>query len=417
MEDIMMLRYLFDIWMLLLLLSICGCIDDTDGTANYGEPFEAQGIAIIGSDYLSTSVSIIDRETKSLFREGVIHSGSAAPGLSIALSGDVVFPLTPDGYGNIVLIDRYPNSIINFLDADGITLKKQLSVSTGFASNPHDYLRLNENKAYVTRYEKNPTQGGEKFDDGDDILIIDPGTYAINGRIELDSVIEIDDDKTLNIRPDRMLEAAGFVWVTCDYLSGDFNQAGSGLLLAIDPETDQIIKSIEIPEMSNCAGLAYSADNNSLYVSCTGLFSSGTKLQLERSGIVAIDLSDDETPYKIIARANNEQERPYGFELALLPDGNLLAIRFGNIEKELNDNLIKLNPHNASQNVVHTASTPFGLGGFLYDEITATLYVGDTDPNEPLIYLYEYASGKFIRSGTFSAHPDSGLPPRHIAFF
>ena len=37
----------------------------------------------------------------------------------------------------------------------------QLSVGTGFASNPHDYLEVAADKAYVTRYDSNPHPGSE----------------------------------------------------------------------------------------------------------------------------------------------------------------------------------------------------------------------------------------------------------------
>ncbi|MBM4373078.1 MAG: hypothetical protein FJ098_15595 [Deltaproteobacteria bacterium] len=65
---------------LLPLLLLLSCIDHTAGLSPTSLPAGAGGIAVVGSDYLSTSLAILDRATGSLLAEGVLHSGSAAPG-------------------------------------------------------------------------------------------------------------------------------------------------------------------------------------------------------------------------------------------------------------------------------------------------------------------------------------------------
>ena len=68
-----------------------------------------------------------------------------------------------------MLIDRYPNSVITFVDTSSGAVTRQIDVSTGFPSNPHDYLETREGRALVTRYERNPKAGRAPFDAGGDV--------------------------------------------------------------------------------------------------------------------------------------------------------------------------------------------------------------------------------------------------------
>jgi len=87
------------------------------------------------------------------------------------------------------------------------------------------------------------------------------------------------------------------------------------------------------------------------------------------------------------------------------------------MDSDKKDQLTAIDLGDNSHSVIHSASTPFGLGGFLYDRDSHILYVGDVALNKPLIHLYNYSGGEFTATGTISSHPQSGLPPRHIAFF
>ena len=161
--------------LLLLATLAASCIDFTTGLGpsqrsdlpwrNNDGPW---AIAVVGSDYYSTSISIVDRSTQDLFREGVVDSGSSAAGLSVALSGDIWCPRTYNQQNWLVLLDRFPNSVLTVLNPHGFAVNGQLSVATGFAANPHDFLWVDTHRAYVTRYEKNPQPGRKNYDEGDD---------------------------------------------------------------------------------------------------------------------------------------------------------------------------------------------------------------------------------------------------------
>ena len=43
--------------------------------------------------------------------------------------------------------------------------------------------------------------------------------------------------------------------------------------------------------------------------------------------------------------------------------------------------------------------------------------VGDANPKAPRLLRFRVDDGAFTPDGEISAHPDSGLPPRHLAFY
>ena len=390
---------------------------DADNDADGPPSTPPWAITVIGTDYVSTSVSLISRESRSLFRENIIHSGSSSPGLSVALSGDVVFPRTWNHKNWIVLLDRYPNSVLTFVDPNDFNVIGQLSVATGFASNPHDFLWLWENKAYVTRYETNPRPGNEPYDGGDDILIVDPVARTITGRIPLAGYADTAHHPQAQARPDQMTYADGRVWVTLDHLTNDFEQSGEGRVVAIDPQTDEVVALVRLPEVTNCTGMAYNRHDHALYLSCSGLFVAGTEAQLTHSGIVAIDLKADPPQARVVRRAQDGVGRPYGFDLDVAQGRHLLAVRFGDLETGIPDRLVAIDLETAEETVVHEAGSAYGMGGLLADDATNTVYVGEADPANPAIFLYVLKDGAFCRDGMMEAHPRVGLPPRHIRFY
>src|SRR5690606_21913440 len=99
--------------------------------------------------YASANVALVGLDGSTL-SGSFISSGSAAPSLNAALSGDVTLPgqrMT----GDIVLIDRFPNSVLTFVDVQTAEVTRQIPVRTGFDSNPQDFLELSAGKALVSR--------------------------------------------------------------------------------------------------------------------------------------------------------------------------------------------------------------------------------------------------------------------------
>jgi len=117
-----------------------GAEGGTESGAEGGAAWCPAALVVANSDFTSTNISVLS-PAGSVLSESIISSASAPPGLTTALSGDVVFPLEPTP-GVIVLIDRFPNSVVTSVDPSTAMVMKQLPVGTGFAANPHDYLAV-----------------------------------------------------------------------------------------------------------------------------------------------------------------------------------------------------------------------------------------------------------------------------------
>ena len=379
-----------------------------------------RGIALLGSDYSSSVLSLLDPSSGQVAAAKVLHSGSAAPGLSVALSGDTVFPSARHPEGLIVLIDRYPGSVLTLFDPLELRVRRQINVSTGFAANPQDLCYLDD-RAYVTRHEANPLPGAEPFDQGDDLLIVDLVQGTLLGRVDLSGVA----DEGLQARPTRLRAHAGRVWVALDHLSDDFARAGPGLVAVIDPSRDAVETVLRNDEVSNCTQLAI-ADASRMVVACTGLFQAGPAAQLATSGLLLVDALP--TPRaRLVLRADEDGgDAPFGFELAVAGGQWLLTSRFGDLASGRPDEVqayglaALLDDDEGSipeRRSVHVASSAYGLGAVLVDEAERRLYVADADPVSPRIYAYRYDGSGFTPEPAFSAVLDGALSPRGLSLY
>jgi hypothetical protein len=402
--------------LLISALLLTACIDDTaghDGGAG-GWQIEGAGIAVVGTDYLSTSISILEPGTGDLLAEGVLHSGSAAPGLSLALSGDVVLPAAPNPLHQLFLLDRYPNSVVTVLDGATFEVLGQIPVGTGFAANPHDLIWLDPDKVYVTRYEANPSPGRAPFDGGDDLLIVDPSAGLVTGRIALGPHA----DPGLLARPERMVLAGDRVWVGLGHLAQDFKAAGPGRLVAVDPVTDAVDLVLDLDGVENCAGLLHLPARETLYVACAGLFEGGREAQLAGAGIVAVDLSIWPPEQAVLRGGEDAPAGAFSFDLAVAEGRWLLGVRFGDLAAGTPDRLVAMDLDGVQEDVVvHEAASAFGIGGVLADDAGGRVLVGEANPEAPRILRFRVDGGAFTPDGAITAHPDSGLPPRHLAFY
>lgn len=226
---------------------------DSGGGPDGGIPSAPTGVVVVNSDnQLSSSVSLLDHDGNLLpDGDGCLHSGSGTASLAQTLTGDVVLPTQILAGGPLPIIDRGNNAIV-WLDAATCGVLGQLSVATGFKSNPHDLVALSASRAYVIRQDANakPTAMPGDFDEGNDILIVDPGQLAITGRIDLLPYAPA--GTSILPRADRAVLAEGKVFVSLNAISADYADYGFGRVLVIDPGTDQVTGFVDLPGLKNC---------------------------------------------------------------------------------------------------------------------------------------------------------------------
>ena len=365
----------------------------------------ARAITVIDSDYTSTNVSVISPDGKVL-SESIVSSGSAPAGISTALSGDVVLPSAPQASGRLVLIDR-TNAALTWIDPKSAKVLHQLSVGTGFGSNPHDYLEVSATKAYVTRYETNPTPGKAPFDAGGDVLVVDPTAFSVTASIPLAKP----DDGVYLPRADRMLSVGGEVWVMLERLDASFAPAGSSRIAGIDTKTDEIAWTLDLPNAENCGGVALSPSRKTAAVSCSGDYNDPTGA----TGRALILLDATTSPPKEIQRfdaATTKIDAALGPSLAFAGDNLLVGVASGNFGDK-NDIAFALTVDTGDEKPLFDAGNSYVLGGvYCTPGCSARCFLADAQANG--VRSFTIGNSGLTAGPTISVDPSIGLPPREL---
>jgi len=364
-----------------------------------------------------------------------ISSASAEAGLSAALSGDVVLPASPQLSEELVMLDRYPASVLTFASVETATVRAQLDVSTGFASNPQDYLWLTPKRAFVTRYERNTDPGLEPFDGGSDVLIVDPSQPAIIERIDL--VAAMADAPEFLPRPGPMIAHEGYVHVLLSAYAPDFSSSGASRIATVEAESGAVLAVTVLDGLHGCSGLARSplvdaqgvSQPLMLAVSCSGGFD-GSAQALAQSGVVVLDVG---TAGELSERERfdtaAEVGQLAGFSLAFADRDRLLVVLLGEIGSgagaDTSDVLVQIDrTSGALSEVLRSAGSPFQLGdvscAHRYDEREAAdcgaCFVADAEASI-LVQLDPTSDPVAVLDGGIVVDDEIGLSPRLLGRF
>lgn len=368
--------------------------------------------AITNSDFTSTSISAMST-TGAVLSDSVISSGSAPPGLTTALSGDIVFPSSAPASGKLILIDRYPNSVLTWVEPSTGSVIQQLPVGTGFAANPHDYLELAANKAYVSRYESNAKPGQIPFDAGGDLLIIDPKANQVTGRVELAN----SDDGAFLPRADRLLLMDQEVWVSLQRFDADFKTAADARLLAVDAETDAIRWTLDIPGVANCGGVARSPSGKVVALSCSGvpsdLDSAANPEPTRRSAIVLLDATQRPPAVLQTFDVATQLGAPLGSTLAFASEALLVGVALGDSGAKRTDAAFTIDTSLGAPQVLFEAGAAFALGDVsCAPGCTDLCFLSDAQAYS--IHVWQASEGSLRELPAIPGDRSIGLPPRAI---
>lgn len=374
------------------------------------------GLAVVNSDFFSTSISLIDPATGVVTNGDCINSGSVPPNTTLALSGDVALPSWPQPDNLLVAIDR-TNGALTWLDATTCTPLRQLDVSTGFYANPHDLIAVSPTKAYVTRYERNPdpTTDPSALDDGDDVLIIDPTIPAITGRIDLASYAVAVPGVNIQTRPDRARLVGTKLYVTTNQISDDFFALAHARVIVIDTLTDQVSSVIDLPSLVNCGGLAYVEQTATVVVSCAGDYTAADPAQT--SGIAYIDVAAS-PPVELRHQLAMIFGRSLGAYSGIAEDGALgFAVTPGVFGGDPKDQLWSFDTAGGQATPIDEAGDSFVYGSLQIDVGRQRVFLTDALASLPRVQVYDYASGTPAHVASINANPTHELPPREIAWY
>jgi hypothetical protein len=389
----------------------------TDATTDVGSEApvatRTPGVVILSSDRKSTSISIGAIEGTGLVNNNCLHSGSASPKLSAALSGDVVLPSAPQPSHEIALVDR-ENSTITWAAPDTCEVLRQMNVGTGFAANPYDLIGAPGDKGYVPRYKSNPGNPAE----GSDVLVINTATATVTGRIDLRASAGPSAAPAMPVLPfpTRGVLAGGKVYIALNNFSVDYSVAGPGRLVVIDPATDTVTGTIDLGGLKNCGAVDLAAGPNgpALAVGCNGPFSDGPA-QIDSAGIAWVDLSVS-PPAVTVVKAAPFARPVSGFEVAALDPSFGATVVPGDFGMPPNDAVFVFDFTGGAPRKLYEGSTSFSLSiGF--DHQRQLLYVLDATMNAPRVHVYRLPIAAGAQPSVSYLSNLVGLPPRQIQLY
>lgn len=351
--------------------------------------------AVLSTDYTSTVLSLVDADGTVQTGEW-LTSGTTAPGLTAALSGDVALPSTQED-GTFSVIDRLNTDVITRFCADG-SLIGQLRVAPaeGFSSNPQDTVILSPTEAWVSRYEWNADDAAAPEDRGTDLLGFNPSTMELNGeRIDLSSFNEtITGNNTETMapaevfvvaRPSRIAEASDHLVVGLERLPanlfGTIRGASAGTVAIVDP-ADGTVEGFELTGLKNCGAVtAVEGSDSDVIVACQGYSDIGfTDAAGVRAtaGIVRLSIDADGTATEVSrwAAADNADSVVALNNVVSLGDNIVVAYAPGDFAT-VTDRLFRIDLGDDAQSLVATGIGNYAMGRAALRD--GTLWLPDSD--------------------------------------
>ncbi len=376
-------------------------------------PLVIRGIVAAHSDYQSASISLLDRDG-TVVKDACFNSGTGGPGLLMALSGDVALPSQLSPTSPITVIDR-SYAALTWIDPVTCAPLRQLAVGTGFKANPHDYVEISTSKAYVTRYAQNaaPTAAAGDFDEGNDLLIVDPTQAKITGRIDLAPFAPTG----VLPRADRALLVEGKVFVSLNASNAKFGANATGRLVIVDPTLDQVVGTVDLPGTKNCGAMAYVPASKKLLVACTGDY--GDAKQADASAVVALNVGTN--PPTVIGKVSASAVGGLIFSnsaVAALDGNSVLGVTMGDFSNTPPDNLWLLPQDGTAPSKVFSSTEAYSLGAVLVDVERSRVFATDgTTLTSASVRVFDRVGGTFQATATIKTNPTQKLPARALAWF
>lgn len=382
--------------------------DSTGGTDVAAGPC-GRGLVVVNTEYASTNVSLLGFDG-TVLSSSFVSSATSDAKLSVPLGADVAVPTAAASGDEIVLLDRYPASVITWVRVKDAHVTRQLSVATGFGANVKDYVPLGEHKAYVTRYEPNGDPGQEPFDAGDDVLVIDPSVPEITGRIDLSSAME---DPTFFARPSRAVRVGEKVFVLLESYSLYWDSAPSRIAI-LDSASDGLESVVMLGGLEGCTGLSLSPDAAHLAITCSGDFAHGSNPDPKTSGIALVDVATGTLSQTLPAAELGDA--PLGMSLSWASEDVLLTTTLGTWSGRP-DRLLSFAPAQGTvQELLRSREEPFTLGDVLCQPECGLCFVADADRG--VVQRFQrLPSGELDVPQAVAVDTRVGLPPRYLGSF
>lgn len=386
--------------------------------------------AVINSDWTATAISLLDAEGK-VMADDYLNSGSTKSGLVTTLSGDVELPKRSGEQGVLVILDRFRTDVVTRIRlADGVVLGQvkthtppEQNTTSSYSSNPHDYLYLDAETAYVTRGEPNIDTDASSVDRGDDLFRINPTTMQRTGeRIDLgvldQKVMGSQGEVTAYARPSRMVRLGRTVVVGIGRSAFDFKALGDGVVALVDLDS-KTVAGFPLPGLKNCTDVSpVPNDTDSVLVSCGGDWNTGTK---DSAGLALIGVSNGAAQLEHLWRAKDDAAMIPLTSSAVSFGGTLVGAAANDYAGSGSDVYAVLDLATGNKTTI-TSITP-GKGVFgtpAFDANTGLLLLPDASMNKDkkptagLRRFQRHADGSFSELEMVIVAPSTNMPVRHV---
>ncbi|MBZ0118991.1 MAG: hypothetical protein K8H88_18490, partial [Sandaracinaceae bacterium] len=171
--------------------------------------------AVVASDYASSAIALLDDEG-ALVTEAWMDSGTFAPRVVAALSGDVVLPTAPLDGCTLGVVDRFTTDVVTLLDVcshdrEGV-IEHAIDARAGtrdedaaFSPNPQDILLIGGSH-WISRLNPHPEGAA-----GNDLIRVDAGGAVVE-RVDL-GALDVVTGERFYARPSRMVAIDRFLVV------------------------------------------------------------------------------------------------------------------------------------------------------------------------------------------------------------
>lgn len=379
-----------------------------------------RGLVVVESDYQSSNVSLLDFAGKVL-TPSLVSSSTQGMGFGVSLGSDAVPPGSPEPGPRLVLIDRYPAGVLRFVDLSSGQIASELAVGSGFRANPQDYLALSAHEAYVARYEVNPNPGRQAWDQGGDILLIEPSLPQITGRIDLTAAM-VDEPSRFSAHPARLVEVNGRIFALLASYANDYAQGGTtSRLVEIDPTRHELSSTVLLDDLRGCTGLASSPTANELAIACSGDDLAGVPPNLAHSGLALVDISGEPRLKQRFSAASlsNEALSSVAYAASGVLAFGTLGYRLDSGAIGAEDGLFRLDVASGQvDEVLRSEGQPFSLGGMRCVLDCAVCFATDAERAGGSVLRFAVdPAGVLSAPEVVRAETRIGLPPRYLGEF
>lgn len=428
----------------LSLLAAIGCDPENRGIEGIG-PLGESGYAIVASDGTATSVALLEPDG-AMRKARFIDSGSASTGLVTALSGDVSLPTAGGQPGVLTVIDRFRTDVITRVNPESGEVLGQVKThrvanenATAYSSNPHDYVYVGPDEAWVTRFGPNPNVPVDDPDRGSDLQRIDPTNFELGERISFaalntegtvtDTSTGATQTVTVFARPSRMVRLGDKLVVGLARLSQSFDAIGPGMVALVDLPSRRV-EGFALPQADNCGTVAplpsrENGDDRRVLVSCVGFFRGNPR---ETAGLFVLRLTEQGLEVETSWLAKDHPDAALAVQnVTPISRTELVAVAYGQsavmndagqvVTPATNDIAYRVNLETGAQTQLFEADGQFRIGSGAYNAALSVLMVPDASVDadgRPVGGLRRFTLEAGSATALTTIDIDPALPPRLV---